>query len=1847
MFSQWRQAVENLAQHPPRQDSADERQSRSSLDTGLRASLSSAQLAESALSNIKKTLAAQRSGSPSPSLSHASHSPGADIGPKRPASQSTTRTTLEDRLRAKFAISDNSSSPTPVSSSGSSPSLRVVIDHPLSPTSAPLPESPAPQRVGSADPFDALSKVRHFSPTASVDDTTSNVSASLPAARGPTFQTPPSPALIPLPDSPALAPTAESPVPLDSLESQCNSGGDSAISVDQGGTDVVVLDEITGDATKSVINYASLQDHVVGVVDDTHGATVFQQDQHVKDSGYAPTTIALPSSVEEHDGPGDLSPGRSTIEADAKEYVPDAPLDTITTAQGAKHIRDAQPIPSNQTSPHDWTGRTIPEDVASKSSEPNVEELQRRLKLVEQRFAVPSGDDTDVSTSFKRLQAEKIAADKVVKELTPLETLKDVDALRDYLQNVNIKTEMAQDEIRRLSGKLTRQEERIDELREIHRLESKSQSDQIEKLKGQVSESEALLKASQSSNVQVEEEVLKWKAETERLQSEMERLKGLSKEEEEKRVKAVALLKTVRQKLVKAEKERDDAIKDTQQIKEKDKEELEKDKAEKLELRQEIERANTEHETALVGLKLHFEKESVMLKDRQEKELLAVRGQYELEALAVKSSYTRELEVKDSRIRELQNSVRVLNEEKDEFFDQLQLRQAELESSRSRLEVLEGQTTEFQYQLREANDRIALLSEELADARREQDIRPQNAGPSAEEVTRLLSAAEAKYETRMADMRRRLSAVEKERDEGEAQWSRKLSEKVKELESLRGSLHSSTRSREEESESANALRKEIQGLKGEILAYQQRVSDLQVQADTVAEAENATKSEIAENNARMLALQQTIEESKNREAQVRAHNKTLREELRKVQSSAALLERQRNPGVGYWASRQENTADARSPRSSISESSPQDHPSRPGSPATPKSDEDLNVEYLRNVILQFLEHKEMRYEISNWNILDSVLVLFRNYPGDPGLQGYLKRAVEDQLLTLSRLVSTFLSAARSPELHNPATLDMLCRIALDSYYASGLPAMGSIVPYTQSNMELLGTVQDSMALLRTAHTLPLSQFNQLFASASELLSLLLSCVADISQISTTQAMMYFAEASDVLQVLRLPLGVRQQLENFALSLSLLLGDDAKAMREAQMMHTLQLAWFCTASAGEFGAGASDHAVAVLVGLFRWTSWTPVVFYTQLLHSALTCIAQTLASLASSRTSLIWRALIVGRLPHLFSRFQKEAETESGTDADWRTALQAALSSVLRRSDILSKYETSSNSHETDLGKPRTSSNLAIELLHEFVTVGLVDASFATTLCPTLQNDFHSPLTVEAQDAGSDVRSYLESKFAFDANLDDIVSAVDRICRDPCSHSVFADIVLKRCTPSPRPLELDSLSQMSRVLTRCEPALDIIALHVNIPNLITHVLAFVEDYDCETVGDPQTAVSHLGDVVLFVQEAVARFNFSYPTVTLGDRKLDLAVIRPTAVVYPVSQLGHDSNVFYLWFKALFDTNSEGIEDTILRTTRPQALLRIAATLFSHAIAMTTERKMDKEILQNGILYFLGPLLNWTLSGVVNFLIMEIQHRGFNAPVHIDVLQTLLSSSSCPPTVLRLSASKILRLFPNSPKNESGRMNSLDFTAIRHVAMKGLGVPVEGKSDPPLSLHAQPPGWSDLSLRSVRDALTAARSGKAPALDIDRCLLLTPPAKFLHMLWKELMVMASLGEIDISRRIATFVLTMPRRSHSPPLLPIFLHVLLPGLVAAADSLPSSDPTVTVELLVTVVSSSLTAALHLEYALLKTDKEHSPVLGQTTAAMARRLGSDLRRKGHGRTAALIVQRLCSISTFMTNFPTFMADV
>ncbi|KAJ4486234.1 hypothetical protein J3R30DRAFT_1472435 [Lentinula aciculospora] len=441
----------------------------------------------------------------------------------------------------------------------------------------------------------------------------------------------------------------------------------------------------------------------------------------------------------------------------------------------------------------------------------------------------------------------------------------------------------------------------------------------------------------------------------------------MTKDEEDKRMKAISLLKTVRQKLTKAEKDRDDAVKEASALREKERAERVREESEKLRHQSEIDSLNAERDRAVTGLKAQFDKELAAVKERHEKELGALRSELELDAVTVKAVFDKEISNKNFRITQLENSLNSVVRDKNSFFEQVQIRQAEVESSQAHLESLQSQNTELQHQLREQGDQIVLLNEELLEARREFESssslsRNSAIATSSEDTAQLLTSVEIKYEAKLTELKRVLNNTEKERNESDAEWSRKLREKNKEVERLSSLLGTATQSKAQDHGLVENLKVEIANLQQQIEASQNEISGLRTQIMQLKDNETTFTARETEVETKAKVLEQKLEESKSRESLLRTNNKTLREELRKVQSSAALLERQRNPGIGYWTSRSESTAAASSDSINSSASTPLGRSSSDNAHKVPakNDEEEVNLEYLRNVILQFLEHKEMR-----------------------------------------------------------------------------------------------------------------------------------------------------------------------------------------------------------------------------------------------------------------------------------------------------------------------------------------------------------------------------------------------------------------------------------------------------------------------------------------------------------------------------------------------------------------------------------------------------------------------------------------------------------------------------------------------------------------------------------------------------------------------------------------------------------------------------------------------------------------------------------------------------------------------
>lgn len=260
-----------------------------------------------------------------------------------------------------------------------------------------------------------------------------------------------------------------------------------------------------------------------------------------------------------------------------------------------------------------------------------------------------------------------------------------------------------------------------------------------------------------------------------------DKLKIVAKEEEEKRIKALSLLRALRQKLVKSEKDREEGDKEREALRVADLATQETIRTDKLRFEQEIVSLRAAQELQLTKLRQAFERETNSIRTQHERESTAKRGQTELNVITVKATHSKELSTKDTRIQQLEGKVREMTTSRDGLFDQLQVRTAEMESSSSHQESLEGRTGELQYDLKEARDRVAALREEVEEFKRaRRDVTRDDAN-----TRRLLSEAEARHESKIRELATRAKQLEKERQETEEEMGKNLQDRMREVERMR------------------------------------------------------------------------------------------------------------------------------------------------------------------------------------------------------------------------------------------------------------------------------------------------------------------------------------------------------------------------------------------------------------------------------------------------------------------------------------------------------------------------------------------------------------------------------------------------------------------------------------------------------------------------------------------------------------------------------------------------------------------------------------------------------------------------------------------------------------------------------------------------------------------------------------------------------------------------------------------------------------------------------------------------------------------------------------------------------
>ncbi|KAF8605118.1 hypothetical protein BDV93DRAFT_73650 [Ceratobasidium sp. AG-I] len=541
---------------------------------------------------------------------------------------------------------------------------------------------------------------------------------------------------------------------------------------------------------------------------------------------------------------------------------------------------------------------------------------------------------------------------------------------------------------------------------------------------------------------------------------------------------------------------------------------------------------------------------------------------------------------------------------------------------------------------------------------------------------------------------------------------------------------------------------------------------------------------------------------------------------------------------------------------------------------------------------------------------------------------------------------------------------------------------------------------------------------------------------------------------------------------------------------------------------------NDDHISALLTVFTANQPHIDAFFAQLYISLLSILAHE----SDANTRLLVRATIFGLLPTLLRQLEAQVEQQS-PNTKLREGLQSAITSLFtNHSALLDKCDTlpyhpspnraredsmEEDTHENDVNRK----NLRTTLVQSLQSVSLLDSNFTSSAALGLENwtgRGTGRLFIEAGENGHELESYLKSKLSpSETPLADGLDLLDRAVVDPETHVCLSMILQKSyvglTTPTPHmsPETLEALAHLSRLLYTHSTTLDILSLRYPPTELVAAGLAFLEDLEYAGFGDPQSALGQYGDVLLLLQLCIARYELRSGVFKHGGRTLDASYLTSSWAVYNLADLTDaECTLVNDWIRAVFDSNSVGIDDNILRSTNPRVLLKLCATLFAEAIrkCAAEPEAAGMEILRNGVSYFVGALLSWTLRGVIWALANEAERHGYAAQTHLDILQLLILASGCPPPVLEMTRHRVLRLLasPHIPKA------NIDINAMLRVLQ-----PLQTSS--PTSPNASPlhPGaYLNAASQNLASSIQIAGSIPIPIPNPARVLPYTTPLALLR-------------------------------------------------------------------------------------------------------------------------------------------------
>ncbi|KAG0095468.1 hypothetical protein BGZ93_005850 [Podila epicladia] len=356
--------------------------------------------------------------------------------------------------------------------------------------------------------------------------------------------------------------------------------------------------------------------------------------------------------------------------------------------------------------------------------------------------------------------------------------------------------------------------------------------------------------------------------------------------------------------------------------------------------------------------------------DAEVAKLSVLSAQQEIKSLTDKSTsktnnLTTELTKAEGSLVKTKRERDEITKEKSSLQDQIQRLKAELKALQVTLDNSETQLAEYKHLLAESRDRADTLEELTSIARRVAETKVTEFEAMVARITQLESSlSQAQEEIEEVKSSREIEFVEARRE---------AEKDIAELQALADTGDQEIARLKDVEEEHRAM---IQDLEKERDSSKERISALELDMCRLKELKeqleldlNTEKSLVQDQKA----LEQQAEEYKNRECHLRTLNKTLKDEVRKLQKQIPGYSPQPSPSLhspyssGFPATPMPGNvaANGTGPRA-MSMSSLMTPPSTPrfSRPLFQNApDEDVNIEYLKNVMLSFMEHKERRIQL--------------------------------------------------------------------------------------------------------------------------------------------------------------------------------------------------------------------------------------------------------------------------------------------------------------------------------------------------------------------------------------------------------------------------------------------------------------------------------------------------------------------------------------------------------------------------------------------------------------------------------------------------------------------------------------------------------------------------------------------------------------------------------------------------------------------------------------------------------------------------------------------------------------------